>query len=676
MLRLRFVNQVPQNAVNIAYAEALSATPKESVSMIDMSHKRVENLAVYQGGEFGIQTDTGRVDTQDIVLSPRSVVSQNIKKPAPLFYQYKIGRPGVDDLAIVSDSSESGPTWAAAKLAVLKTLQILDRNNNKIKGPAWDIQITGGDAYYNHYATLYLERLPTEAETFKLKYTAAQADGTVLPNHIETINARPIMRNTDGYYGDLGIHYDYWYLLTKQTDGFKVVTGSGSTLRRSDGLGVFYTGTAAYGQFQATGGNPATDVELWDAAAPGWVSFSVAGKTLAELAAEMNQAGLDYEVVALNHTDVVQLAQAGATAIYDYGRAWDEYNRLHVRYNENTRVRPLRPYNDTVRLPWYPRVNPGQFMQSGTFNGTTHQFLFKPQGVENQLAQAPYVADHQMDQAPWVGGRMSIVNERPIILDNHTIQLRRPRVESWSITIRRAGVPLDNTVEDYDSQNSVLFLSERLINIQDITVDYTYLETSYIYTGVDLNPTPGHSEDLLGKYIGVYMTPAETLGATPTSFERTIWHVVEDNVPDIIAAVAAIKFNTGESAEALLLGIYYVGSPSVLEDQQLTDTRTRGGGLQLSTEPTRLAYAREAEMFSDISAYNGEPFPPTAVIAEVPTEIFGTGVPQLRRNPIALPSGFHYPSGVFDQTTVQSKLDRYKAGGVLALLDSQDVLNE
>jgi hypothetical protein len=635
MLRLRFVNRVPKNAVNIAYAQSKPLTPFESVSLVDMSHRRAENLAIYSGGEFNLTVSTGRVDTQDIVLSTRSVLSKNIQTPTPLFYQYVVGRGTYRVVANVSPAN-----LQLARLEVLKTLQILDRNNNKIKGPPWDIEVTAADGNGNFFITLYLQRLQLGMETFKLKYNAADAAGNTFPNHVEVINATPLASPNNGF------------SISSQVDGFAITSLPSASM--ADGIGIFYTGALANGSVRATapGGSVASQVELWQSGA--WQVFTVAGKSLGDLVAEINAANIDYRAVALNDNDVTSLQLLTSTPVYSYGLALKQYDVTRVRYNEKTRVRPLMPYNDVATLPWYPRVDLGEFTQLATWRSAPHRFHFKPQGAEFQATQVPY------------SGCMTMLDEKPMILDQFTLQLRRPHVRPTSIDVRLAGASVSGAVEDYDQRNSVLFLSQQMINADNVSVSYVYEESSYIYTGVNLNPTGWHSPELMGKYVGVYMTPANLLGAYPESFERTIYHAVADDVPTLIQNIENVRFSTGESAQALLLGIYYVG----------TDTRTRGGGLHSSVEPRKLGrWSRETEMFNDISAYDGIPFPPTAIIAEFPGEMLGTGMPDLRRDPAADQSGFFYPSGLLDRSDVQSKADRYKAGGVLAILDPEDILN-
>jgi hypothetical protein len=143
----------------------------------------------------------------------------------------------------------------------------------------------------------------------------------------------------------------------------------------------------------------------------------------------------------------------------------------------------------------------------------------------------------------------------------------------------------------------------------------------------------------------------------------------------VISAVQSVKFDTGDSAEALLLGIYRVSQPSNIDQLKVTDTRTRGGGIRDDVDPTKLDDAPEAVMFNDISLWNGEPFPPTAAIVEFPGELLGTGQAPLTREPQADPSGFYYPSGLMQLEDVQAKANKYKAAGVIAIVSPEDTLN-
>jgi len=665
MLRLRYVGRVPDHAVNIAYAESKQLVPPENVSLLDMSYLRAENLSSYVGGEFDVDLlGTNRVDTDEFALSPRSVLSPNVKTPTPLFYKYVIGR-GVYGV----EASVSTPAnLELARLEIRKQLQILDRFNNKIVGPAWDIEVTGINANGWYTVVLYLERRQNADETFKVRYQARRlSDDASLPNFIEVINAVPILA--------LGTDYSIQLF----SDGYAV--NGLADANNSPAIGIFYKGTRPYGRINVynTGGIslPPDRINL-ELDVGGWVTVLISTKTIAQLVAEINQLGIEYEAAALSENPTAaRLFRHNVVNVYTSGTPIRQRGYVHVKYDKETRVRCLLPYRDPDYLPWYPRVDMGQFTQDGILSGASCKFVFKPQGPE--VIMPPGQDGHLYDR----------LDEQPIYLAPQMLQLRRPSVDPSSIVVNRGNQELTGVVADYDQLNSVLFLNRQIGDISSVWVSYSYEEGTLLYTGVDLNPLGPHMPRLYGRYVGIYMTPATIYGPVPPctyapgpdgdiipiALSRTLFHVVGDTIQEIQDVVASVKFDTGDDTHAILLGIFRVGQTAVVEEVKLTDTRSQGGGISEAIDPSKIPGGREGEMFWDIGLYDGEPFPPTAIIAEYPSQILGTGIAPLVRDPMADPSGFYMPSGLLTDVDVLNKMNRHKAGGVLVITSPEDSLN-
>jgi hypothetical protein len=657
MLDMRLVSRVPKTGVNVAFSEPGGLSVDQNVGLVDMSHLRTENLTVYAGGIINVITDSTRVATQEILISTRSVISRNVRRFAPLFYAYTAGRS-----TYKAWTKQTGTFDLDALHAEIRdSIQILDRDNNKVSNLDWDLVVTqSADNKADLY--LYTSRLPTRHETFKVKYKAIRdSDGEIFPNHIEVINAT--VHNTL----PPGASFNW----VQQTNGYTI--SPTVTPFAAYGIGLFYNGNNAYADALTDlpdGSGYATRLRLpmdaggyWDIT--GLTSYSIEGlvATINELATN------EWEAVPMSDNDQCLLAPNGAFV----GLQWRTYpirgckvyqhNILHVKYPDTTNVRAMKPYNDSPDNAWYPRVDLGHFSQSATYLGNASKYVFEPKGDAVKMDTGLYT------------DRQDILDEKPVVLGPKTLALRRPNILFDSLQLYRQRETLTNVIEDYDQQNSVIFLNKELGDLSQIFASYSYEETSFIYRDVDLNPLGWNSPELFGKYVGLYMTPAEILGASTESFGRTVWHVVSDSLVDIVTAVNNVKFDNGEDAKALLLGIYRVGAASIADDLQLTDTRTPGGGLVTEIEPEELDYAREAEMFMDISMWNGEPYPPTAVVAKVPNEVFGTGLPDLRRDPSADQSGFYYPSGVITREDAQAKLNRYKAGGVIGIVSPEEGLD-
>jgi hypothetical protein len=666
MLRLHYVGRVPDHAVNIAYTESKGLTPADNVSLLDMSYKRAENLSSYVGGEFDVDltNPNALVDTDEILLSSRSVLSPNVKSPVPLYYKYSIGR----GVYAVEAPSSVGSNLELARLEIMKQLQILDRDNNKIAGPTWDIVVTarvGSTSWY--MVTIYLEYRQAKGETFKVRYQGRViSTGVSLPNHIEVINAEPIMQK--------GVDFT----LKTFPGGYQVSIPSASNY--APAIGIFYKGINISGSIWVynPGGFflPVDRIRL-NKDDGSWVEIMLSGKTIAQLVHEINLLGIEYEASQLSDNPAAaRLYRHNVLTVYKYGVTIRQDQYIRVRYDEETRVRCLIPHSDPDYLPWYPRIDFGEFSQDGTLSGAGCKFVFRPQGPET------------MPPGHLGGLTYDRMDEQPIYLGPQMLQLRRPWVISSSIVITR-GEQVLNVLEDYDQLNSILFLSTPIGDISNVWVSYSYEEDSLIYTGVDLNPLGPHNPQLYGRYVGIYMTPAEILGPVPPctyapgldgdiipiTFARTVYHVVGDTIKDIENAVANVKFDTGDSAMAILLGIYRVGQTAVIDSVQMTDTRSRGGGISEAVEPSKILGGREGEMFSDIGLFDGEPFPPTAVIVEYPSAVLGTGIAPMTGLPFADPSGFFLPSGLLGDVDVLNKMNRHKAGGVIVITSPEDSLN-
>jgi len=654
MLRLRFAARVPDHAVNVAYVESKDLRPKTDVSLLDLSHERVENLTTYSGGEFYYDHTSGRVDTKDLVISDRSVLSRNVGRPIPLYYKYSIGHSTyvmqIDDKTITD--------MDVAKLELLKTIRILDRKDNKVDSVQWDIVPIGAitdpyGAVIGYNVDIYTDRQPNRAETFKIQYQAARSsDGAIFPNHIEVINATPTLAaGTDYTFGNTSTGY---------------TLGGLPPSADADCIGLFYTGILAWGVLTTNDGAKLIQLTKDDLNIQ---NFSTSNKSIQEVVSEINEADdVPYNAVALNDGTLTRIQNVGVN-VYSYGYALKQSNIYRVKYLEETNVKCLMPYDDPDYLPWYPRVDFGEFEQDGVVSGTACKMVFRPSGDMVLMPPGQY------------GGLIhDRLDEQPIMLGPRTLKLRRPNMDASTVVLYRGGQELTGLVDDYDETNSVLFLSGSVGDASNLYVSYSYTETSFIYTGIDLNPLSRHSPHLYGKYVGIYMTPNDIMGASPplpsnpVTLDRTIWHIIGDSITEIVDAVAEIRYNTGELTEAILLGVYHIGQSMTISEVKLTDTRSRGGGILDSVDPSAVG-SEEALMFMDISMWNGEPFPPTAVIADFPEEVIGTGVPQLRRDPGADPSGYYLPSGQLTLDQVEQKMRRYKAGGVIAIVNPEPDLN-
>ena len=93
MIRFRFGGVVPSGGVNLAFIKVPPATPMDHLALADFSVDIPENLSDNYGADVNPAIGTEFLDTDQLVVSNRSVLSPNVKRPAKLFYQYLIGGP-------------------------------------------------------------------------------------------------------------------------------------------------------------------------------------------------------------------------------------------------------------------------------------------------------------------------------------------------------------------------------------------------------------------------------------------------------------------------------------------------------------------------------------------------------------------------------------------------------
>lgn len=200
----RVLGQVPDGSVNLALIESPVMTVGRNVNTVDLSYRDLENLATYHGGEFmvtdpltgpGYAHYTGQMDTEDVVLSNRSVMRRSQKEPRPLFYRYLIGRGRhyvyQPNAATVSDVE-----------IIRNGLRILDEDGREVQDGdmAWDIQVAGTDIDGNalpagvYAVTLFTNRAYLAERTVTVHYNSVDRlnSWSQLNGYFEIVNTQPI----------------------------------------------------------------------------------------------------------------------------------------------------------------------------------------------------------------------------------------------------------------------------------------------------------------------------------------------------------------------------------------------------------------------------------------------------------------------------------------------------
>lgn len=640
MIRLRLGARVPPNAANLAYVYAPSFTVEDNLSLIDLSYTRPENISAFGGVVVVDLTSATHVETEDVVLSSRSVLSRNVSVPVHLFYKYRIGRGTYYVYSKAADETDTG----AARAELQRSLFLLDRNDNRLEGLDWDINVVGTDGQDGFLVDLYLSRRPKPNETFKVKFDAQNiSTNQITTNHIEVINASP---ESEG-----GVNFT----LNQQTNGF-TISGLDAATDYAPAVGAFYNGSNPSGSITVT----STQFQvLGDDTTTYYVTYT--GKTVAKVVAELNELNLEeYQFTQLSPATSFRM-NTGTFNPQSYGLSMYMDEIVHIKYNEETRIRLLKPYRDPTSKPWYPRVDVGQFLQDYAGTGGASKVLFGVPEYSGQTWSYTY-------GSPW----RDMTNDQPVILGEKMLGLRRAPVNYNSVKLYQDGREITGAIQDIDTYNGVVFLSQKLKT--EVVADYAYQERTYVYTGVDLNTTSLHSPNLFGKYIGVYATPYKILGSAWTqTFSTCIRHVVRDTYNEVVEAVDGVLFDDSTDPEAFLLGVFRPVLVADTDEIEIVDTRVRGGGIMDGIEETD---EPESAFYWDIGRWGGKPFQDKgSLIVGVPANMIGTGSSSIRASIPIAPTGFYAPTGKLSREFIQRAVDRHAAGGHLAVLWQRRELN-
>lgn len=293
--------------------------------------------------------------------------------------------------------------------------------------------------------------------------------------------------------------------------------------------------------------------------------------------------------------------------------------KYSVRDRDNASIKLLEPYSDSNTLPWYPRIRAGKIVQK--YKGRNLVY---------------YVPEYERQSWSLIYGKpfVTISDTSPSLIDTRTIKLQRSPIywNNNNFVIYNGDIPLHSSyIKDVDIYNGILYLKDTVhINPDQLSVNYTYIEKSYIYKEVNLNGHYSQNPLILNKYVVVYIVPSE--GYSSTTVKRSIYHAIGDSIQ---SAIDSIPVNESD-IPYLVLGAYSIQNTYDSSTVSLLDTRVFGGGLVRSKGPRSTLHRieeleepgiREIEDFyiegrnyADIGSIKGEPYPGSAsVIFDIPS---------------------------------------------------------
>jgi len=362
-------------------------------------------------------------------------------------------------------------------------------------------------------------------------------------------------------------------------------------------------------------------------------SISFVNKSINTVVQEINNLNLPIRAVALSNIDVLKqgdIIQTGTLhktlpaefGIYD--RIMDRgivlrAKRIAIRHKNNSKIKVLIPHLEDASLPWYPRITNGAFSQK--YNNKIYHFYIP-----------------EFDKQAWstTFGKpfKDLKGIEPVLIDNGRYQLPRFPVywNGENITLYNGDVPVSqNIIQDIDINNGILYIRPDVFIDSEFTMDYSYLETSYVYKDINVNGHFSQNPLILDKFVVFYLIPIEgNLGIS----KRTVYHSIGDSIEHAINAI-----NTNDPTIPIaVIGAYNIQQVFASDRVNILDTRSKGGGLRQGGGPTSPvhyldssiedtsvpieALYKESSRFWDIANIDGEPYPGAAAVAiNLPLEL-------------------------------------------------------
>ena len=360
-------------------------------------------------------------------------------------------------------------------------------------------------------------------------------------------------------------------------------------LLQPEKFGGYISGLAIY----KTDGDPTVSVAASTITVEGSV-FTFTEKSLPTLAAEISRALADIMVGAgINTVPLANDLTLYANDVTPDGGTVVRFNGMAIKHTERTRIRLLKPHPETWHAAWWPRINRGTFKT--IINGVTYTF-----GVPEYESQA---------WSPRLGKPyMEHVQARATVRSTNALQLPRGPILSdpGYITLYKNGIRLNSSmIDDVDENNRTVYTTEGLVLGDRITADYIYKEESYIYHGVNLNPSLGHSPYLVDQFILIYLLPQKSSSGEKRA--RTVYDVTGPSIESCIGLLP-----TYLDTPIVVIGALRTRQIEESNDVSVQDARTQGGGVKDSVDAETIE--PEAQFYGDIGNIDGRGYPGNSVI--------------------------------------------------------------
>jgi hypothetical protein len=682
-LTFRVGKYVDPSGFGLAVVDIPDIDPEKNISLMDFSHKWEENVASSDRSIIHSYVDNGghmpALTVTDFLITNVTTTSTNDITETPLFYRHRC--------RFYHFTYGENPG---------KQVYITDQNGNILKDVNYTVTIEriAANVYRVDVLTDFYNNTYTQ---YKVKYNRCLVDGTqVNPGWTENLNAEPLLKLGNPFtscyeYSLWGPDSNGMYsaivppvpTLTPLVNSIGTSLENGPVIIRTDvtnNVAEYAPGVIVKYTLKATGPSTFTvkrssdrygantDTYLQSATTDSW-SVSPHNFTRG-----ITITGIYGMVLEVNGDGYFK---TGDEAYFTAKRSF-----YYLMPNSYSAIYLKKPEHVISTDDWYVRVRNGRFRRRMNSVGEV-----VPSGYSGSILFEYAIPEYayQMWDLTWGPPYKQSANERVELLDQQTIQLQRT-----PLFIDPSSV-LNNTIDpgfaptgylavfvndvmvpptgvlDWDIYNGTVKLAQLLTHKDDIISTYMYEEEFCDYTGfvgsggiypttppypyfdLDLNPTPSHNYDLYasGSIAHIFIRPYSIIDDGPGGYGE----------PTVISNEVLYHNFTGVPSGVFdfRLGSVSLGPHCKVSDLDVTDVRTRGGGLSKigiqEIEKVKLIQP-ESEFFWDIGYFDGQAVPSNGVlVVRVPKRV-------LKSN-----------GGSFGEDEVKQKVTKHMALGSFPIIE-------
>jgi hypothetical protein len=682
-LTFRVGNYIDPSGFGLAVVDIPDLDPEKNISLIDYSHKWEENVASSDRNLMRSYVDNGghmpALTVTDFLVTNATTMGTNDIVETPLFYRHRC----------------RFHHWAYGENPN-RQVYVTDQDGNILK----DIHylVTAERVIANVYRIDVLtDFYSNEYTQYKVKYNRCLIDGSQInPGWTENLNVEPLLKPGDPFASSY--EYALWGpddngmysaivppvpTLSSLVNSIGISFENSPVIIRTDvtnNVSEYAPGVVVVYTLKATG--PATFTVKRSSDRYGFNPNTYLQSLTADTwtGAPYNFTKGDiitgiYGMVLEVHGD--NYFNTGDEAYFTAKRSY--YYLMPISYSA---IYLKKPEHVTPSDDWYIRVKNGRFRRRMNSLGEV-----VPSGYAGSTLFEYAIPEYsyQMWDLTWGPPYRESINERVELIDKQTIQVQRTPMfidpasvlyntedpgfsptGYLSVSVNDTLVP-PTGVLDWDVYNGTVKLAQLLTHKDDIIASYIYKEEFYEYTGfvgsggidpvvppfpfyeLDLNPTPSHNYGLYasGTIAHMFLKPYSVIDDGPGGYGQ----------PTVICNDAIYHNFTGVPSGVydFKLGLVALGPHCKISDLEVTDVRTRGGGLSKmgirDIEKVKLVQP-ETEFFWDVGYFDGQAVPANGVlVVRIPKRILISN------------------GGMFGQDEVEQKVKKHCALGEYAIIE-------